>query len=57
MFIESKNQGDMNKKTSHDCISQRNPLSSAQSKVAQVKIMLISSSLDKDEKWHKKESS
>jgi hypothetical protein len=57
MFIESRNQGDMNKKTSHDCISQRNPLSSAQSKVAQVKIMLISSSLDKYEKWHKKESS
>jgi hypothetical protein len=47
----------MDKKRSLDCISQRNPLSLAQGKVAQVKIMLIPSSLDKDEKRHKEESS
>jgi hypothetical protein len=32
-------------------------LSRAQGKVAQVKIMLIPSSLDKDERWLKEESS
>jgi hypothetical protein len=40
----------MDKKRSLDRISQRNPLSPAQGKFAQVKIMLIPSSLDKDEK-------
>jgi hypothetical protein len=57
IFIESRNQGDMDKKRSIDCISQRNLLSRAQGKVAQVKIMLIPSSLDKDERWLKEESS
>jgi hypothetical protein len=57
MFIESRNQGDMDKKTSCDCISKRNSLTPAQGKVAQVKIKLIPSSLDKDEKQHKEESS
>jgi hypothetical protein len=47
----------MDKKRSLDSISQRNPLSSAQGKVAQVKIMLMPSSLDKDEKRLKEESS
>jgi hypothetical protein len=50
IFIESRNQCDMDKKRSLDSISQRNPLSPAQGKVAQVKIMLIPSSLDIDEK-------
>jgi hypothetical protein len=53
IFIESRNQGDMDKKRSLDFISQRNPLSPAQGKVAPVKIMLIPLSLDKDEKRHK----
>jgi hypothetical protein len=48
IFIESGNQGDMDKKRRLDCVSQRNPLSSAQGKVAQVEIMLMPSSLDKD---------
>jgi hypothetical protein len=55
--IESINQGDMGKKKSIDYISQRNPLSPAQGKDAQVKIVLMASSLDKDEKWFKEESS
>jgi hypothetical protein len=50
IFVESRNQGDMNKKRRLDCISQRNSLSLAQGKVAQVKIMLMPSSLDRDEK-------
>jgi hypothetical protein len=54
IFIESSNQGDMDKKKSLDCISQKNPLSPAQGNVAQVKIMLIPSSFDKDEKQQKK---
>jgi hypothetical protein len=54
IFVESRNQGDIDKKRCHDCISQRNPLSSAQGKVAQVKIMLMPSSVYKDEKWQKK---
>jgi hypothetical protein len=57
IFVESRNQGDMDKKRRLNCITQRNPLSSAQGKVAQVKIMLMPSSLDKDEKQHKEESS
>jgi hypothetical protein len=57
IFIESRNQCDMDKKRSLDSISQRNPLSTAQDKVAQVKIMLMPSSLDKDEKRLKEESS
>jgi hypothetical protein len=52
-----KNHSDMDKKSSIDCISQRNPLSPAQGKVTQVKIMLIPLSLSKDEKRHKEESS
>jgi hypothetical protein len=56
-FIESRNQGDMDKNRSLDIISQRNPLSPAQDEVGQVKIMLMSSSLDKEEKRHNKESS
>jgi hypothetical protein len=51
IFIESRNQGIMDKKMSLDYIRQINPLSPAQGKVAQVKIMLIPSILDKDEKW------
>jgi hypothetical protein len=57
IFIESRNQGDMDKKRSLNSISQRNSLSPAQGKVAQVKIMLMPSSLDEDEKWLKEESS
>jgi hypothetical protein len=48
--VESRNQGDMDKKRRLDYISQRNPLSLSQGEVAQVKIMLMPSSLDKDEK-------
>jgi hypothetical protein len=47
----------MDKMRSLDYIRQRNPLSSAQGNVAQVKIMLRPSSFDKDEKWQKEESS
>jgi hypothetical protein len=57
VFIESRNESDMDKKRTLDSISQRNPFSPAQGKVAQVKIMLIPSSLEKDEKWLTKESS
>jgi hypothetical protein len=47
----------MDKKRRLNCITQRNPLSPPQGKVAQVKIMLMLSSLDKDEKRLKEESS
>jgi hypothetical protein len=47
----------MDKKRHLDCISQSKPLSPTQGKVAQVKIILMPSSLDKDEKWLKEESS
>jgi hypothetical protein len=57
IFIESRNQGDMDKKRHLDYMSQRNPLSLTQEKVAQVKIMLMPSSLYKDEKQLKEESS
>jgi hypothetical protein len=57
IFVESRNQGDMDKKRRLNCIAQRNPLSVAQGKVAEVKITLMPSRLDKDEKWHKEESS
>jgi hypothetical protein len=57
IFIESRNQGDMDKKRRLNIITQRNSLSPTQDKVAQVKIMLKPSSLDKDEKWLKEESS
>jgi hypothetical protein len=57
IFVESRNQEDMDKRGCLDCISQRNPLSPAQEKVAQVKIMLIPTSLDKDKKQLKQESS
>jgi hypothetical protein len=52
-----KNQEDMDKTRRLGCISQRSSLSPAQGKVAQFKIMLKPSSLDKDEKWFKEESS
>jgi hypothetical protein len=57
IFIESRNQGDMDKKRSIVCISQRNLSSPVQGKVAQIKIMLIPSSLGKDKKQLKKELS
>jgi hypothetical protein len=44
----------MDKKVSLNCISQRNPLSLAQDKIAQVKIMLRPSSFDKDERAAKR---
>jgi hypothetical protein len=47
----------MDKKRRLNCITQRNPLSLAQGKVAQGKIILKPSSLDKDEKWLKEELS
>jgi hypothetical protein len=47
----------MDKKRHLDSISQRSILSLAQGKVTHVKIMLMPSSLDKDEKWLKEESS
>jgi hypothetical protein len=56
-LVESRNQGDMDKKRSLDSMSQRNPLSPSQGKVAQVKIMMMPSSLDKDEKRLKEELS
>jgi hypothetical protein len=52
IFVEQRNQGDMDKKRRLNCITQRNPLSPAQGK-----IILKPSSLDKDEKWLKEESS
>jgi hypothetical protein len=57
IFVESRNQGDMDKKRHLDCISQSKPLSPAQGKVARVNIILMPSSLDKDEKRLKEESS
>jgi hypothetical protein len=54
IFIESRNQADMDKKRSLDCISQRNPVSPAQGKVSQVKIMLRRSSFGKDERVAKR---
>jgi hypothetical protein len=57
IFVESRNQGYMDKKRHLNCITQRNPLSPAQGKVAQVKIILMPSSLDKVEKRIKEESS
>jgi hypothetical protein len=50
IFVELRNQGDMDKKRRLDHVSQRNILSAAQDKVAQVKIMLMPSSLDQDKK-------
>jgi hypothetical protein len=44
----------MDKKRSLDYIGQRNPLSLAQGKVSQVKIILRPSSFDKDENTKKK---
>jgi hypothetical protein len=57
IFVESRNQVDIDKKRRLNCITQRNLLSSAQGKVDQVKIMLMPSSLDKDEIQLKEESS
>jgi hypothetical protein len=56
IFIESRNQSDMDKKRSLNCISQRNPLSPAQGEVAQVKITLRPSCFDKDERAAKKKN-
>jgi hypothetical protein len=56
IFIESRNQDDMDKKWSLDCI-RRDPLSLDQGKVAQIKIMLRPSSFDEVEKRQKEESS
>jgi hypothetical protein len=47
----------MDKKRHLGCICQRSLVSLAQGKVTQVKIILMPSSLDKDEKWLKEESS
>jgi hypothetical protein len=47
IFSGSRNRTDTNKKRRPDHISQRNPLSPAQGQVAQVKIMMMPSSLDK----------
>jgi hypothetical protein len=57
IFVESRNQGDMDKKRHLGCINQRSLLPLAQGKVAQVKIILKPSSLDKDEKWLKEDLS
>jgi hypothetical protein len=57
IFVELINQGDMDKTRHIGCISQRSLLSPAQGKVTQFKIILKPSSLDKDEKWLKEESS
>jgi hypothetical protein len=47
----------MDKKRRLDHISKKKLLSLPQGKVAQVKIMLMPSILDKDEKWLKEETS
>jgi hypothetical protein len=47
----------MDKKRSLDYTSPRNPLSPAQGKVAQVKIILTPSGFDEDEKRQRGESS
>jgi hypothetical protein len=57
IFVQSRIQRDKGKKRHLDCISQRNPLSLAQGKLAQVKIMLMASSLEKAKMWLKEESS
>jgi hypothetical protein len=57
IFVVSRNRGDMDKKRRLGCISQRSLVSLAQGKVTQVKIMLMPSTLDKDEKRLKEESS
>jgi hypothetical protein len=57
IFVVSRNQGDMDKKRRLGCISERSLVSLTQGKVTQVKIMLMPSSLDKDEKQLKEESS
>jgi hypothetical protein len=57
IFVVSRNQEDMDKKRRLDCISQRSLVSPTQGKVTQVKIMLMPSNLDKDEKRLKEKSS
>jgi hypothetical protein len=57
IFVESRNQGDMDKKRCLDRISQRNSLSRAHGNAAQVEVMLVPSSLNKGEKWLQEESS
>jgi hypothetical protein len=52
-FIESRNQGDMDKRRSLDYIRRRGPLSLTQGKVAEVKIMLRPSSFDEVKKRQK----
>jgi hypothetical protein len=56
IFVESRNQVDMDKKRRLNCITQRNPLFLTQGKVLKSS-MLMPSSLDKDEKRLKEESS
>jgi hypothetical protein len=50
IFVESRNQVDKDKERNLDYLSQKSLLSPAQGKVTQVKILLMPSSLDKDEK-------
>jgi hypothetical protein len=57
IFVVSRNQGDMDKKRHLGCISQRSLVSPAKVKVTQVKIMLMPSSSNKDEKRLKEKSS
>jgi hypothetical protein len=57
IFVVSRNPGDMDKKRHLGSISQRSLVSPAQGKVTQVKIMLMPSICDKDEKWLTEESS
>jgi hypothetical protein len=57
VFVVSRNQRDMDKKRHLSCISQRSLVSLAQGKVTQVKIMLMPSCLDNDEKRLKEEPS
>jgi hypothetical protein len=55
--LNQRNQGGMDKKRSLDYIRRRNTLSPIQGKVTQVNIMLRTSSIKKDEKQQKEESS
>jgi hypothetical protein len=57
IFVGSRNQCDMDKKRRLDHISKKKLLSLPQGNVAQVKIMLMPSILDKDEKRLKEETS
>jgi hypothetical protein len=48
IFVESRNQGDKDKERQLDYFSPRSSLSPAQGKVTQVKIMLMTSSLNQN---------